>query len=420
MRRTTRVIICIAAAAAFLSGCAATNERIADVIICVRGSIHDCFDAPVRVEIDLPEELTGVSMDEIAVKLHKEGKEELTAAGQLVKRSANRAELWWILPSAEKEGWSNWTAVLSQRSDEEQAPEGFLWKDNIKGRTELLSNGRRLLRYMNRCDPSTPESLLESYKPYHHIFDENGDKFLTKGSGGLYTHHRGLFIGWNRLTFGGKEYDFWHMKGVVQKHAKLLGEAAGPVVARSRMLILWNLEKETPVIEETREITAFRQAGSGHLLLDFNTNLKAVKGDVFLNGDPEHAGFQFRAHNDIADGEAEVKATYLFHEDGVDPHENKDLPWAAMTIVLNGKRYTVQHMNHPDNPKDTLYSAYRDYGRFGAFFKKKIKHGESLNLRYRIHIEEGIKPVRAEMEKRYKAFACTPEAKVWSVSMHDE
>ena len=33
-----------------------------------------------------------------------------------------------------------------------------------------------------------------------------------------------------------------------------------------------------------------------------------------------------------------------------------------------GKKYTVQHMTHPENPKGSKYSAYRDYGRFGNFF----------------------------------------------------
>ena len=40
-------------------------------------------------------------------------------------------------------------------------------------------------------------------------------------------------------------------------------------------------------------------------------------------------------------------------------------------------------MSHPDNPKDTIWSAYRDYGRFGAFVKPELKNGDSLTLRYR-------------------------------------
>jgi hypothetical protein len=69
-------------------------------------------------------------------------------------------------------------------------------------------------------------------------------------------------------------------------------------------------------------------------------------------------------------------------------------------------------MNHPDNPKQTLYSAYRDYGRFGAFFKKEIGAGETLTLRYRIWVVEGEMPERQELASRYSAFVDSPKVEV--------
>ncbi len=57
-----------------------------------------------------------------------------------------------------------------------------------------------------------------------------------------------------------------------------------------------------------------------------------------------------------------------------------------------------------DNPKPTIYSAYRDYGRFGAFFKKKIAADETLTLRYRIRVSQGKLPGRRELADRYSAF----------------
>lgn len=61
-------------------------------------------------------------------------------------------------------------------------------------------------------------------------------------------------------------------------------------------------------------------------------------------------------------------------------------------------------MNHPDNPKDTLYSAYRDYGRFGAFFKRELKQGAELRLHYRIRVTAGDLPSREELQKQYEEF----------------
>ena len=39
----------------------------------------------------------------------------------------------------------------------------------------------------------------------------------------------------------------------------------------------------------------------------------------------------------------------------------------ADEAALNGKKYSVVFLNHPDNPKGAHISAYRDYGRFGIF-----------------------------------------------------
>ncbi|MHC4643661.1 MAG: DUF6807 family protein [Planctomycetota bacterium] len=188
--------------------------------------------------------------------------------------------------------------------------------------------------------------------------------------------------------------------------------AAGPVLASSSSLISWNDKGGEAVIAERREVTVFGQSEPTILLLEFGSELKAVRGDVFLNGDPEHAGMQYRAHNDVATGGKEVKATYLFHEDGINPKKDADLPWAAMSCGLNGRRYSILHMNHPDNPKQTLYSAYRDYGRFGAFFKKKIGAGETLTLRYRILVVESEMPKRGELAKKYSEFVDGPTVEV--------
>ncbi|GAF71813.1 unnamed protein product, partial [marine sediment metagenome] len=343
-------------------------------------------------------------------------------------------QLWWILPQAKAGRTGSWTATLSHR--EKASREGFSWKDKPGDYLDLLFNGRKVMRYMYAYDDSTPERLNDTNKPYHHVFDAEGENLLTKGPGGLYTHHRGIFIGWNKLEFGGEEYNLWSMNGVAQRHQRFLKETAGPVLASSESLINWNDPNGGPIIVEQRKITVFRQPDPSILLLDFHSRLEAVRGDVYLNGDPEHGGFQYRAHNDvstgseraqrvaaeagkqtpddIAEGGKDARATYLFHEDGIDPLKDQDLPWAAMSYGLNDRRYSVQHMNPPENPRPTIYSAYRDYGRFGAFFKKKIGSGETLALRYRILVVEGDMPARRELAGNYSAFIEGPKVEVLS------
>jgi hypothetical protein len=297
--------------------------------------------------------------------------------------------------------------------------DGIRFEDKLAECLDLLFDGTRVLRYMYDYDPSTPQRRFETYKPFLHVYD--GAQRLTNGpddeseylrSKIRYPHHRGIFIGWNRLTFEGKRYDLWHMPNVTQVHQRFEEKTAGPELAKSTAVIHWNDPDGEPLIVERRSITAYRLAPPTVALLDFVTELKAVRDDIELDGDPEHAGVQYRAHNDVAAGPKEVKAEYLFHADGTDPRKDKDLPWVAMSYGLDGKRYTVQHMNHPDNPRGTIYSAYRDYGRFGAFFKDTIQKGQTLTLRYRFWIGRGETPSREDLAARYTAYAHPPKVEV--------
>ena len=68
-----------------------------------------------------------------------------------------------------------------------------------------------------------------------------------------------------------------------------------------------------------------------------------------------------------------------------------------------GKQYSVVEMSHPENPKGTKWSAYRNYGRFGAFPVATIKAGKPLVLKYRFVIADGEMMPAAE---DYAALEC--------------
>jgi len=290
---------------------------------------------------------------------------------------------------------------------------GFAWKDTRGKYLDLLYNGRKVTRYMYDYDESSAQRAFETYKVLHHVFDAKGEKLLTNGPDGenpyaksvKYPHHRGIFIGWSKLQFEGQSYDTWHMtKGVRQVHQKFLEKKADAGKAVSTALIHWKNGEDKVMVEEKRTTTVYRPGAGTILTLDFHTELKAANGEVYLNGDPEHAGFQYRPHNDVSKGPAQDKAKYLFHRAGIDPKKDKDLPWVALVYGLNGKRYTVVYMNHPRNPKGAVYSAYRDYGRFGSFFKKTVETGRTLTLHYRIIVMQSEMPERQVPEALYQAY----------------
>ncbi len=277
------------------------------------------------------------------------------------------------------------------------------WVDVAGDHLDILHGGKPLVRYMYAYDTSTPQRQHETYKVYCHVLAPDGKTEITKGAGGKFTHHRGIYLGWSRLGFGGKRYDMWHMKSpATQRHKEFVLQEDREECTVIAAKILWMAGDENTVVEETRTFTLHRGDKDAHLLLDVKSELQAPNGDVELKGDPEHAGFQYRPHNDVAGNKS---AKYTFHKDGIQPKKDRDLPWVAETYKLGDATYTVQHMSHPDNPGDAVYSAYRDYGRFGEFFQTEIPKGETLTLNYRFRITLGPAPAREVLAAQYEKYA---------------
>jgi len=121
-----------------------------------------------------------------------------------------------------------------------------------------------------------------------------------------------------------------------------------------------------------------------------------VIAPVHLDGDPQHAGFHFRASQEVPDKTA--KQTYYIRPDGAGkfgetrnwPGQKThiNLPWDACCFVLGDQRYTVAYLDRPDNPKEARFSE-RDYGRFGSYFVKDLNAGDRLRVKYRIWLQEG-------------------------------
>jgi len=291
----------------------------------------------------------------------------------------------------------------------------FTLSGNPGSTLDVLVDGKIAARYMYAHDASTPERLLETYQPYLHVFDAEGKAPITKGAGGQFTHHRGIFIGWSRLTVDGQKYDRWHMKGGEIVHKKFLDRRAGGGSARIVSQTHWNDEAGAPLIREGRTMVFTPGPKQARLIVDCTFKLTAVKADVFLDGDPEHAGIQYRPADEVV----KTETVYVFPQVNADPKKDMDYPWVGETYTLGEKLYSVVHMNHPGNPKETKYSAYRDYGRFGAFFKQEIKKDETLTLKYRFMIADGGMPSAKVIQREWDSFAgfkrATPAPKTTTV-----
>ena len=280
-------------------------------------------------------------------------------------------------------------------------PPSFNWHDDALGNMYLRYDDRTVLQYRHGYDPARRE---ETYKPYCHVYDPATGTRLTKGPGGLFTHHRAIFLGWNKLHFKGQPYDFWHMNQTLQLHRRFTRQEANADRAVIESLIHWQLDDGTLVLKELRRMTVHLPTEHNTIgIVDIRSELTPT-ADVRLDGDPEHAGLQYRATNVLAENPADRKATYLFHRSNIDPKKDKDLPWALMSYPLKDKTYHVIHMNHPDNPSGTIYSAYLDYGRFGAFPAFPIRNGDFAVLQYRIVLHTGERPTGSHVNQWFQEY----------------
>jgi len=331
------------------------------------------------------------------------------------------------------------TLALTRASGSEvKTPKAFRFVEKKGEYTDLLYGERPVLRYVNA--PHDPADHFYTFKPFHHVFDPaTGKTLLTSGATktnkeGLYPHHRGLFYGWNKISYDGKTADIWHgTKNVFSTHEKVLSEEAGPVLGRQRSRITWHGEDGQTFATEERELTAY--AVPGGTLIDFASVLKTDRPKVRLDGDPQHAGFHFRANMELGakvqKEEAAAKKekrkpapseTYYLRPDGkgkVDETRNWDakardpkavnLPWDACSFVVGGKRYTVLRINHPDNPGEARGSE-RNYGRFGDYFEYDLTPDKPLRVKYRVWVQEGEMTVE-QCNAMREAFVHPPEVK---------
>ena len=175
--------------------------------------------------------------------------------------------------------------LLGLASDLAQAADSFQVKDNTGKHADIISpDGKPILRYMYARDTTDDAKTFDTAKVFAHVLADDGETTLTKGAGGKFPHHRGIFIGWNKLKQGGKSHDLWHVRNTVQKHREFEATEAANTGASITALIDWIGIEGEPVLEEKRTYKVISE-DDAHTVIDFTSTLTANHGDVELNGD---------------------------------------------------------------------------------------------------------------------------------------
>lgn len=284
----------------------------------------------------------------------------------------------------------------------------FTWTDTEGKHLELTHQKRPLARYVYEpIDESSPERREETYKPFCHLYSnhwKHEGKLLTKGPGGKFPHHRGVFYGFSKISYTDgdgvlhRNVDTWHCRKAHQIHRRFTDQGVDAKGAWFTSEIDWIGDNGKAFATEAR--TMRFSLDDRDLVVDFESSLAAKVTALRLDGDPQHAGFHFRAHNDVHD--KTQNATYYIRpgtgvgkpgvainwSDKNDTELTRDLPWKAMCFSLDDTLNTVVYLDHPENPKPARASE-RQYGRFGTYFATDLSPKKPLLVRYRLVVHPG-------------------------------
>ncbi len=384
-------------------------------------------DAPVSVEIPVGDRVS----EQVISRLFADGEPLVTVEdgsslfpGQVEKvfgtdGGVTGLRLSWIVESANPGERKECVARISS-GDVPAVPQQFHFKDTPGKHLECLFGTRPIYRYVYEFDPN---QFYNTFKPFHHVYDFEGENLITNGPGGKHdNHHRGMFIGWSEVKVGGKTYNLWAMKDKsYQEHVRFMEResSAGPVLARRVASIDWNNPEGEPVVRERRETIVYRQPGDRHLF-DMIFRLETLGGVIEMPGaNLHHAGFHFRAAEEVA--YHRLTTRYVIPPGSRRIEDSVDGPWCVMSPVVLEKRYAIQHMDHPSNPEPTVYST-RQYGRFGAFFPTRLEPGKPLHCRYRVSVQlvnDDATLEVADFEEAYANYADPPTTRVAAVTVYE-
>lgn len=345
---------------------------------------------------------TDLELDNTSGVLCLENGGELIPA-QAEQLSNDGVRVWWqaSIPAGETMGYK-------LHNDQNCSDSEFSWQSTGEQSIQLQYNGHPLIQY--EYPGFDTENIEETKKPFHHVFDPASGELITKGLGGLYPHHRGIFFGYNQVRIDEKQLDIWHARdGERSEHEEFEKEFAGPVFGGHIAQVHWKDHDGNIMLNEMRDIRAFRHTDHS-FFIDFHTTLTSVAGPAELAGDLQHAGVQFRAAQYVADHSEEtqfIRPSEWSHypsDEELGEEEWENVPWNAMEYSINEKSYKVVYMSHPSNPGPSEMSE-RKYGRFGEFIPYSLDEDESLELRYRFWIVSADNVTAEEIEQQFQIYS---------------
>ena len=308
-----------------------------------------------------------------------------------------------------------------------RAETGFRWDSATSNQLALVRAGQVVWGY--HYDPS------KSTKPFFDPVCVAGGPSLTWASPPDHKWHYGLWFSWKYIN----GVNYWE-----EKEGKSQGETYWSVPEIERRadggaVIICEFgyrptPADAPVLKERRTVSASAPGTDGSYHLDwvqvFTAGSQAVTLDrTPLPGEPEgkswggYAGLSVRYSQRFTEMQT-VASTVGRVPRGVDGRLDVTASAAEQNGVINGKPYGIALLAHPSNPRapgdwypiETPGVPF--YYLNAAFLLKSaypLKPGETLTLRYRVHVHPG----RWDAEKlRQEVARYAAEADAGQIGLH--
>jgi hypothetical protein len=256
-----------------------------------------------------------------------------------------------------------------------------------------------------------------------HFFPLNSPsgKSLTIDRTDPFPHHRALWFADTVVLEGRRQASFYNAlySQVDRKdpqspfrdhirHVEFSSQKAAGKQAEYGERLLWEMDQNVPVLDETRQVrmVAFDQ---GEFLLDLSFTLTAAYGDVKFTSDGAHYAWPYvRMHPQFSVAKG---GTITNSEGGVNQKgtNNQRARWVDYSNTIDGVTEGLAFFTHDQDEPAHLWLT-RDYGTFGVRRADAqngkpftVKKGESLPQRVGILIHRG--DVKAgQVAERYRQY----------------
>jgi Methane oxygenase PmoA len=190
----------------------------------------------------------------------------------------------------------------------------------------------------------------------HPIYGLDGE-VLTDDFPKDHYHHHGLFWGWPHVTIGGKDYDFWKMRGTEIRFKSWLSKEVGKNVAVLGIENEW-LVSDKPVVREEATLRVHSATAEGRLI-NIRLTWAALEQPVTLVG---AAG---KSYGGVSLRFAPREDTVITVPSGPASQDLlvARLPWSELSAKFEGANVTsgaaiFVDPRHPDFPPEWMTRAY--------------------------------------------------------------